>query len=102
MRLARLVAAGVVLGVAVGFVTALLRPRRVRSEAEPHQAEPHQAEPHQARLRRGVPRHRHPDQQLTADRRSAQVTPAGDGADLPTRPLPLQSSPALSGTGGSR
>ena len=97
MRLARLVAAGVVLGVAVGFVTALLRPRRVRSEAEPHQAEPHQA-----RLRRGVPRHRHPDQQLTADRRSAQVTPAGDGADLPTRPLPLQSSPALSGTGGSR
>jgi hypothetical protein len=35
MRLARLVAAGLVLGVAVGFVTALVRPRGSRPADDP-------------------------------------------------------------------
>lgn len=88
MRLARLVAAGLALGVVVGFVTALVRPRGPRP----------------------VPVHRPqddgtetlPDHQDIAARSSGQVRSAGAGADLSTRPIPLPMPSALSGTGGSR
>jgi hypothetical protein len=74
MRLARLVATGLVLGAAVGFLTALVRPRDSRSADEP----------------------------LPPPPRTAQIGPAGAGADLPTRPIPLPIPPALAATGGAR
>lgn len=87
MRLARLVAAGLVLGVVVGFVTALVRPRG----------------------RHPVPIHRPPTDRRPEPQRAAphvsvseQFGLAGAGADLPTRPIPLPTPSALSGTGGSR
>lgn len=73
MRLARLVAAGLVLGAVVGFVTALVRPRG--SHRTDHAAP--------------VPV-------------AGQVGPTGAGSDLPTQPFPLPIQPELSGTGGAR
>jgi hypothetical protein len=86
MRLARLVAAGLVLGAAVGFVTALVRPRDSRSAGEPSPATSSTGSLGSA----------------ASNTPTAQVRPAGAGADLPTRPIPLPIPPALAGTGGAR
>jgi hypothetical protein len=94
MRLARLVAAGLVLGVVVGFVTALVRPRG-RHPVPTHRPQ---------NDRRPEPQHDSgPDADHVAPHPpvSEQVGPAGAGADLPTRPIPLPTWSALSGSGGS-
>jgi hypothetical protein len=83
MRLARLVAAGLVLGAAVGFVTALVRPRDSRSAGEPSHTVGSIGS-------------------AASNTPTAQVPAAGAGADLPTRPIPLPIPPALAGTGGAR
>jgi hypothetical protein len=89
MRLARLVAAGLVLGVFIGFVAALVRPRG--KDPVPGYRPPLD--------RRPEPQH-HQDAGHRASA-SKQLGPHGAGAELPTRPLSLPIT-ALSGTGGSR
>jgi hypothetical protein len=91
MRLARLVAAGLILGAAVGFVAAMVRPRGERPWPTSGEA---------------VSGEYRPDYQPeTIQRSPARVTEQasvlGAGVNLPTRPLPLRASSVLSGTGGS-
>ena len=86
MRLARLVAAGLVLGAVIGFVAALVRPRGHHPAPAPQKASPQRPPARGAALHPSV---------------SEQVERSGSGVDLPTGPLPLPTSPVLSGTGGS-
>jgi hypothetical protein len=112
MRLARLVAAGLVLGAVIGFVTALVRSRGLHPVSTAHGDPPGQSTVDLPPAGTSFTRHFSTGHSSTGPgsagphpahvSASEQVGPAGAGADLPTRPVPLPTSPALSGTGGSR